>query len=561
MHSKYQAKHLLIAVVLTLSLVAAACGSKKSDDAGGKTAASAGSTDITQSSSGAPKVGGTLNFALSAESDGWDPTKNRWSTEGTNVGLAVFDPLAAYDANAIAQPYLAESFKPNADFTVWTITLRSGVTFSDGSPLTAAVLKTIFDAHKASALTHPAVADLDSVTVTGDLTADFKMKEPWAAFPSSLTGQLGMVPSPNQLADPNGSQKAIGTGPFTMTSWVPDSKVITVKNKTYWRKDENGVQLPYLDGVDFSVIPEPDSAVDAVLSGQIDEGATSIPSAVKKIDTAASAGQLQRVEAQGQTESAFAMMNQAAPPFDNITARQALAAATDSAAYRAAVDQNVTLPVHQVFREGTPYYADSPFPAPDPEQAKQLVAQYTQETGKPLSFTFLTDSTNSGALQAQFLKSEWDAAGMDVTVKQEDQASQIADAVLGNYQVTGWGQFGSPDPDYDYVWWIGDNAAPVGQLGLNIARNKDPVIDAALRAARATDDPTVRKAQYKIFSDQLNKDVAYIWLARGRYLLYAANSVRGMTQGPLPDGQPSYPLGGPGGFGLAVRLTQTWLDK
>jgi peptide/nickel transport system substrate-binding protein len=561
MNSKFQARYVLVAVVLTLSLVAAACGSKKSDDAGGRTAASAGSTDVTRDSSGTPKTGNTLNFALAAESSGFDPTKDRWSTEGTTVGLAVFDPLAAYDANSIAKPYLAESFTPNADFTDWVITLRSGVTFSDGTPLTAAVLKTIFDAHLASALTSPALADLASVAVTGQLTADFKMKEPWASFPSSLTGQLGIVPSPGQLASADSSRQPVGTGPFKMTSWVPDSKFTTVKNPTYWRKDENGTQLPYLDGVVFTVIPEADSAVDAVLSGQIDEAATSIPSAVLKIDAATTAGQLQRVEAQGQTESAFAMMNQATPPFDNLTARRAVAAATDSAAYRAAVDRGVTLPNHQVFREGTPYFTDSPFQGYDLDAAKQLTQQYQTETGRPLAFTMLADSTSSGALQSQFLKSEWEAAGMQVTVKQQDQSSLITAAVLGNYQVVGWGQFGSPDPDYDYVWWISNNAAGVGKLGLNIARNKDPIIDAALRAARASNDPTVRKQQYATFSDQLNKDVAYIWLARGRYLLYANNSVRGMTQGPLPDGQPSYPVGGPGGFGLAVRLTQTWLDK
>ena len=560
MNRTSKASHLLVAIVVMVALVAAACGSKKATTSG-TTPGTDGSTDVTLAASGPPKVGGTLNYALAAESDGYDPTKNRWSTEGTTAGLAIFDPLAAYDANTVAQPYLAQSFTPNADFTKWTVTLRPNITFTDGTPLTSTVLKTMFDAHLASALTAPAVADLASVEVTGALTADFHMKEAWASFPSSLTGQLGMVPSPTQLASADGSRNPVGTGPFRMTQWVPDNQMTTVKNPNYWRKDANGVQLPYLDGVNFKVIVDPDSAVDAVLSGQVDEAATSIPSAVKKIDTAVTQGKLQRVEAQGQTDDAFAMTNGSAPPFNNLTARQALAAATDTDAYRASVDQGVTKEIHTVFKPGTPYFADSPYPAFDLNQAKQLVQQYQTETGQPLDFTFLTDSTNAGALQAQFLKSQWEAAGMKVTVKQEEQSSLIADAVLGNYQVTGWGQFGSPDPDYDYVWWIGSNAKPSGQISLNIARNQDPVIDTALRAARASNDPAVRKQQYAAFSDQLNKDLPYIWLARGRFMLYADNAVRGITQGPLPDGQASYPIGGPGGFALAVRLTQTWLDR
>ncbi|HEX7443539.1 MAG TPA: hypothetical protein VF320_06615, partial [Acidimicrobiales bacterium] len=187
--------------------------------------------------------------------------------------------------------------------------------------------------------------------------------------------------------------------------------------------------------------------------------------------------------------------------------------------------------------------------------------EYTQESGQPLAFTLLTDSTNAGVLQAQFLKSQWEAAGAKVTIKQEDQGAQIADAVTGQYQATTWGQFGSPDPDYDYVWWISDNAAPTGKLGLNIARNKDPQIDAALNAARATTDPKVRADSYATVAKRLNEDLPYIWLARGRYVQMSTNSVRGLTNGPLPDGEAAYPIGGPGGFGLVTQLTQTWFDK
>ena len=64
------------------------------------------------------------------------------------------------------------------------------------------MLKTIFETHLASALTAPALADLDRVEATGPLTAVFKMKAPWATFPSSLTGQLGMVPQPEDAGRP-----------------------------------------------------------------------------------------------------------------------------------------------------------------------------------------------------------------------------------------------------------------------------------------------------------------------------------------------------------------------
>ena len=564
MQTSHSVRRGAIAIVLILAFVAGACGSSKNSDSSGSPPGSAGgdtSTDVTIANTGTPKIGGTLTYGLAAESDGWNPTKNRWSGDGTEVGLAIYDPLAAFDENTVAQPYLAKSFTPSADFLTWTIALREGVTFQDGSPLDASVLKTIFDAHKASALTAPALADLDTVTATGPLTAEFKMKAPWATFPSSLTGQLGMVPSPKTLSDESGTALPIGTGPFKMTQWLTNDSVTTVKNGTYWRKDSSGTQLPYLDGVNFKVITETQSKINALKAGDIDMASTSVPEGVIPARKAADAGEIQLVENQGETEESFVMLNGGQAPFDSLTARQAVAYATDQASYIAAVDQGNTLPVHTVFREGTQYYVDAPYPSFDLDKAKQLVQQYQSDTGKPLQFELQSDSTAAGTLQAQFLKDNWEAAGMKVTIQLVDQASLIVNAVTGKYQSTTWAQFGSPDPDYDYLWWISDNAAPIGNLGLNIARNKDPEIDAALKAARETTDPTIRQKNYGIVATKINEDVPYIWLARGHWIIVANNAVRGLTQGPLPDGQPSYPIGGPGGFGTANRLTQTWLDR
>jgi len=561
MQSSRSVKRGLAAVVLASALIAAACGSgKSSDSAQPASDAATGITDVTVATTGPPKVGGTLNYALDAESDGWNPTKNRWATAGTEVGMAVYDPLAAYDENTVAQPYLAKSFTPSPDFTQWFVALRPGLVFQDGTPVDAAVLKTIFEAHKASALTAPALSALDEVQVIDQNTALFKMKQPWATFPSSLTGQLGMVPSPATVAG-DGTELPIGTGPFKMTQWQTGDSVTTVKNPSYWRKDDSGVQLPYLDGVNFKVITETQSKINALIAGNVDMAGTSVPEGVIPAQKAAQAGQIQMIENKGETEEAFTMLNVAQPPFDNASARQAMAYATDQASYIAAVDQGNTQPVSAVFREGTPFYTDAPYPAYDLDKAKELVKQYEQETGKPLEFELLEDSTNAGSLQAQFLKQVWEQAGMKVTIKQQDQALLIVSAVTGKYQAVAWGQFGSPDPDYDYLWWISDNAAPQGDLGLNIARNKDPEIDAALNAARATTDLAERQKNYAIVATKLNEDLPYIWLARGHYVLMAVNSVRGILQGPLPDGQPSYPMGGPGGFGLVTRLTQTWLDR
>ena len=97
--------------------------------------------------------GGTLTIGTIAEIDGFYPPTNHWDTNGFLYANAVYDPLMAVAADGTIQPYLAESMTPNATFNVWTMKLRSGITFNDGSALTSAVVKANFTALAASALT------------------------------------------------------------------------------------------------------------------------------------------------------------------------------------------------------------------------------------------------------------------------------------------------------------------------------------------------------------------------------------------------------------------------
>ena len=101
----------VVAAVMAVGLIATACGGGSSSSSqSGKT------SDVTIKASGPPKAGGSIKFALEAESDGFNPSSNRWAISGYMIGNAVFDPLSAYDANGNWAPYLAKAFTPSADF-------------------------------------------------------------------------------------------------------------------------------------------------------------------------------------------------------------------------------------------------------------------------------------------------------------------------------------------------------------------------------------------------------------------------------------------------------------
>lgn len=307
-----RARQLLLAAAVLMSMALAACGGSSSST--GSTTPGGGQSDVTLAADGQPHVGGSVTYALEAESDGFDPTKNRWAISGTMVGLAIFDPLVALDADSQPKPYLAESMTPNADYTQWTFKLRSGVTFTDGTPLTSAAVKKAMEAHLQSVLTKPALAPLDHVETPDPLTAVFVMKTPWVAFPASLTGQVGVVPAPSMLDNPDGSRNPVGTGPFAQKEWIPDNRWVGTKNANYWRKDQSGTQLPYLDTVTFRPVPDNQQRVNAIQTGEVQMAATSDPGSIQRLREDAAAGRIQLVQDRSKQERGFVMFTRRSRP-------------------------------------------------------------------------------------------------------------------------------------------------------------------------------------------------------------------------------------------------------
>ena len=144
---------------------------------------------------------------------------------------AVFDTLVAIGEDGGPVPYLAESIEPvDGDLTLWRLRLRPDIVFHDGTPLDAAAVKVNFDTQFASPLVgralQPFFAAEGAITVVDDLTVDYRVLDPDAAFPNQLTTQLGMMASPTWLAavaeEPTLNQAPVGTGPFVFDAREED---------------------------------------------------------------------------------------------------------------------------------------------------------------------------------------------------------------------------------------------------------------------------------------------------------------------------------------------------
>ena len=126
---------LLLAVVIALALLAAACGSSKKSD---QTTSTAPDGNATVADEGTPVDGGSLVIGIAAETNGWNPASNQIADTGSLVVSSVLEPLATVGADKGAKPWLADSWYPNDDFTSWVLKLHPDIKFHNGEPFDAA---------------------------------------------------------------------------------------------------------------------------------------------------------------------------------------------------------------------------------------------------------------------------------------------------------------------------------------------------------------------------------------------------------------------------------------
>jgi len=540
----------VVAAVMAFGLIATACGgSSSSSSQSGKT------SDVTIKASGPPKAGGSVKFGLEAETDGFNPSSNRWAISGYMIGNAVFDPLSAYDANGNWAPYLAKAFTPSADFKTWTVDLRAGVTFSDGTPVDATAVKLALDKVKANALTGAALANMGSITVVSASQLTISTVDAWASLPAVLTTQVGFIAAPAQLNAEGAaaSRLPIGSGPFIQKEWIPDNHWTGTKNAKYWRSDDKGNKLPYLDSVEFRPIVDPQNRVNALLSGDVQMIHTTDWPAINRLQSEAASGNIQFVADGTETEEQFLMFNTQKAPVDDVRVRQGLTLCTDPTAVLVVQETPAGRLADSQFTKDSPWYSNSGFTTNDVAKGKALLDQVKAEKGPiviSLGTTPVPANTNTTAL----IKQQWEACGVTVNTTTSEQSKFVSDAVTGNYTVDLFRQFAASDPDGDYVWWTPKNA--VGPLTLNIARLADTQIGAALDKARASNDVAVRKQAYADLQKRQTELAPYIWISHSQWAIGAAKNIRNITNQTLPDGQAALPF-----QRGEVRLTQTWLDN
>ncbi len=538
-----------LAAIGTSGGLLAACSSGSSS--GSPT--SSGTTHPDGISTATPKPGGTLVFGVDAEEKGFSPTMGTFDEVGILYARTVFDPLMILGADSLPHPYLAQSVTPNADYTVWTITMQPNLVFHNGAPCNAAAVVANFEAQKASALTGPALTPVETISATGPLTVTITMNSPWVPFDYYLTGGIGgqfaYIAEPTWLN--SGSQtNPIGTGPFVFSEWIPNDHFTATKNPHYWRPN-----LPYLDSITYKPIPDPNQLLSTLQSGGVDiihNDTANVTVTLRNSPSLAYIDDLNKVA--GEPDMGCMLLNLSKPPFDNLKVRQAAAYATSSPEYVAVIDQGVNPTSNGPFTSTSPYYvADNGYPVYDASKAKQLVQQVQQETGKPVVVTINHTPDPAATRDAEFYQQQLQTAGMTVTLSPVQQADIINTALLGTFEAQVWRQFGAVDPDLNYIFWSPTNINSV--YSINMARNTDPNMQAALIKGRQSSAQADRTAAYQQLSRLMGADIPYVWADRTVWAIGAQPKVENFNNPTTPAGAPAFSF-----IGGAIWPTQIWLN-
>jgi len=432
----------LVAATAAIALGLSACAGTPTGSTGspstGPTADAAAGIEIgpfggQQLAKGEPVQGGELKWGV------WLPIQSLDSTGvmGDSIALAmktIYGSLMTATADGRVEPNLAESLE-TTDNLVWTMKLDPQVVFTDGTPLNAESVITHITNVGAEGSTSTQAGDARRITAMkamDEFTVEFTLAKPDNQFGLMFTeGSLGLIPSPTAriAAGPDFATNPVGAGPFKVQSFTPGIEVVLVKNPDYKFADQG---LPYLDKLTLTTVQEESSRIDATRAGSIDGGTVaSVPSLEE-----ARAGGLIGLE-QPVYSAFYLILNNGDDVLSDLRVRQALNAAIDRAAINQVVYEGLHQPMDGMLVPSHPYAdAGAEWPGYDVERAKELIADYLEDTGeKEIDLTITIVPGGDNAQVAPLVQQMLAAVGIKVNIETQDQTALVGKFAAADYDI------------------------------------------------------------------------------------------------------------------------------
>ena len=469
------------------SLGIAACGSSNSSSSSSAATSSGAATSTsTAAPAGTPHAGGSLTALESAGYSGdWptglDPATNVNGAANQDMMSAIFGNLWELNSTGQLAPDLATAYTFSGGGKTITITLRSGVKFSDGTPFNAAAVISNWKRDLASPCTcKPTNFVIKSMAAKGPTTMVVNLAAPDGAFINQLQdSNFSWIASPTAIKT-MGEQafklKPVGAGPFTVVSDTLNNSLVLKKNPGYWESGH-----PYLDQLTFKTTASDESALEAMQSGQ--GQAYMGMSSPQLLDSYKSKFTVTTIPS---TSPYDIQVNTAIPPFNNIKARQAIYYATNAALIDQKLFGNIN-PVGQSFTApaGLFYEKDVPgYPTYDLAKAQSLVKSLG---GLNIDFFTIQQPATTNFMEA--LQSMWKQAGINATIHFYPLAGLIQQFDTKKWEIAlqtagAWDPAGGVGLAFRFL-----SQSPFSGV-------HDPKLDALILGGQAAINPTTRKSIY-----------------------------------------------------------------
>jgi peptide/nickel transport system substrate-binding protein/oligopeptide transport system substrate-binding protein len=516
-----------------------------------------------------PKPGGEMSFYI-GEPAYLDPY-NAQESEGMQVTQVLFDSLTDLDVIDPTKivPSAAESWEPNEDATVWTFRLNPDGKFSDGTPVTAQdfvyawnrianpeTLNTstgkadpsIISYHLAFVKGFDAVAggeatEMEGLKAVDDLTLEVTLSQSFADFEYVVAHPaLGPVSAKlvEEGVDNNGENVAfgempIGNGPFKMAEpWKHNQYVKVARNDAYWG------DAPYLDGVEFRIFKDPETAFTEFEAGNLDFtqiGEGKIADAKAKYGESADGYTVapgEQVLLGEQLATYYLIMNNEDEILKNKDVRRAITLAINRQAICDTVFDGTRSPADSILPPAMGGYvagawADSKY---DMEAAKQALVDAGYPEGEGLPTISLAFNSGGGHEKImELIQSDLKAIGIETEFESSDFPVYLKMLDEGKHQLARLGWVADYPIAYNFHYSLFNSEA-----GDNKALYKNPAVDTAIAEGQTITDTAARITHYEGVDATIGADnpVAPIMFYRNNHV--GSDRIKDFALGPMHFG-------------------------
>lgn len=544
------AKKLLALAAMASMLMMTACGGSKPAAPADSNASSQPAATEAAKEEAPVEAGASISqsqdivIGMNVDFTTMDPQDTSDTISGA-VQKMMLDSLFAFDENMVIYPMLATGYEANDEATEFTINLREGISFTDGTPWNADALLTNIEKWDTVELGLKRSTFLSSLIDTYEKVDDYTVKinltSPFGAFIANLAHPACTIMSPKTIEAgvEECALRPVGTGQYTFVEWEEGDHLTIALNKDWWGFDAEicgGEALADSDcgfnTVTFRPVEESATRVAMIQSGdaQIIEPIPTESVAVLQNDPNV------KVSVENSIIVRYLFMNNQKEQFKDVRVRQAIDYAIDKNAYCAVVKDGLAVPATSVIGENVAYYKGNEPREYNIEKAKELLA----EAGYPDGFTCTLTYTNTTANQKQceFIKQQLEQVGITVELNGLESAicnelvqaayDSGADSPVELY-VIGWSP-STGDADWGIRPLLAIESEP--PMSYNICYYENEELDGYIQQGLQSADVNVRAEAYANAQDLVWEDVPLVCLAQDSNTWATAANISGVFLNP-----------------------------